>query len=65
MSELAGPGDRERLAALDLILQAWDNPGPQAGYHREWQGRLRREWPTLARAIESAPRERRYNRPWA
>lgn len=21
--------ERERLAALDLILQAWDDPGPQ------------------------------------
>ena len=56
--------ERERLAALDLILQAWDDPGPQAWHYRQWQGRLRREWPTLARAIESAPRQKRYRWPW-
>ena len=56
--------ERGRLAALDLILQAWDDPAPQAWHHRQWQGRRRRGWPTLARAIESAPRQKRYRWPW-
>lgn len=38
-----------RLAA---IQEAWVNPGPMPSIHRSEQSRLRRDWPTLARAIE-------------
>lgn len=38
--------------AVDDVLAAWLDAGPAPSYHRAAQAKLRREWPTLARAIE-------------
>lgn len=34
------------------LIDAWENPGKRPDIHRAWQRKLRREWPTLAKAIE-------------
>lgn len=34
------------------VLAAWAEPGPYPRYHRRAQERLRKEWPTLAIALE-------------
>lgn len=41
------------LAQLAPIREAWLNEGPVPKYHRDWQDRLHREWPTLAAALDS------------
>lgn len=40
----------ERAAAE--VVSAWRRPGVAPGYHFRQMERLRREWPTLARAVE-------------
>ena len=42
----------------DEIIAAWTNAGSHPEFHRRWQNRLRKEWPTLARALDNAVRER-------
>lgn len=34
------------------ILDAWNRPGPVTWYHEDAKRRLRREWPTLANALD-------------
>ncbi|WGH21412.1 hypothetical protein SEA_EMOTION_63 [Arthrobacter phage Emotion] len=34
------------------VLSAWAVPGPVPRYHRRAQERLRKEWPTLAHALD-------------
>lgn len=40
------------VEAIEAVARAWNDPGPHPVYHREWQNRLRVEWPTLAAAVE-------------
>lgn len=44
-------GELERHAP---IIGAWVDEGPAPGYHREMQEKIRREWPTLADALDRA-----------
>ncbi len=37
---------------LDKVNRAWNDPGRMPGVHREAQHRLRRDWPTLANALD-------------
>ena len=34
------------------VVSAWTNAGPVPAFHLKHQTRLRREWPTLANAID-------------
>lgn len=45
-----------RAAAADDVLAAWANPGINPPYHRRAQAKLRKEWPTLARALDRLAR---------
>lgn len=46
----------ERERNLGVIQDAWNVPGPAPAVHRAAQERLRREWPTLANALDKAGR---------
>lgn len=35
------------------VMEAWTDPGPAPGYHRQWQELLRGNWPTLANALDA------------
>jgi hypothetical protein len=35
------------------VIAAWTSPGPVPEYHAQWVERLRREWPTLANALDA------------
>lgn len=39
-------------AEVRAVIEAWTNEGPYPAYHREHQRELRREWPTLAKALD-------------
>lgn len=41
--------DEEIIKEID---NAWNNPGPVPSYHYAMQNKLRREWPTLANALD-------------
>lgn len=43
-----GPIDR----SVDAVVRAWVVEGPSPSYHREKKAQLRREWPSLADAVE-------------
>ena len=47
-SSLATPDE----ADVQAVVAAWTNPGINPPYHRRAQAKLRREWPTLARALD-------------
>lgn len=44
--------------ALARIIRAWRDPGPRPDVHARAKDRLRREWPALARALDSAAGQR-------
>ena len=48
----------EAFADLRDILTAWTDAGPVAEFHQYMKAKLRREWPTLARAIDVAASHR-------
>lgn len=39
------------------VVQAWTVPGRRPDIHRAAQDKLKREWPTLAEAIEALVRD--------
>ena len=41
------------MSAADRVVDAWVIAGPRPDYHTAQQQRLRREWPTLAAAVEA------------
>lgn len=41
---------------INAVYDAWRDPGPYPEYHKEFQDRLRREWPTLAKALDRMQR---------
>lgn len=41
-------------ARLAVIQNAWVDAGPQPDYHAHMQDKLRRDWPTLADALDEA-----------
>lgn len=47
----------EGQGAVERVVQAWTDCGPVPAYHFAQQLRLRREWPTLASAIEELARQ--------
>jgi hypothetical protein len=51
---VSGQGSRDPLRR---IVRAWRDPGPRPDVHRAAVAKLRREWPTLATAIETAADE--------
>lgn len=42
-------------AHLTRVREAWRTPGPVPAAHRKAQARLRRDWPTLAHALDALP----------
>lgn len=46
------------MSAVDNIVRAWKVPGPRPDIHWREQERLRRKWPTLAKAIEELVQEK-------
>lgn len=38
------------------VYEAWHNPGRDPIHHRNWQNRLRAEWPVLAQALDAMER---------
>lgn len=42
---------------MNKVLAAWTVEGPCPEFHREAQDRLRRDWPTLANALDEAAKE--------
>lgn len=40
------------MSPAERVAAAWNNPGRAPGHHRRMQAQLRREWPTLAAAVE-------------
>lgn len=49
----------DELDRVDPVLKAWVDAGPVPQYHLEMQEKLRREWPTLAYALDKATEKRR------
>jgi hypothetical protein len=44
----------ERLRSqVKRVSDAWRVEGPNPGYHKHHQAKLRREWPTLATALDA------------
>jgi len=43
-------------AEVAAVIKAWTDEGPYPLYHREHQRELRREWPTLAKALDRLTR---------
>lgn len=41
------------MSAVERVLKAWTDPGPVPAYHRVAQDALRRDWPTLAAALDA------------
>lgn len=39
---------------LEAITGAWTNAGPMPDYHEHMKNKLRRDWPTLADALDEA-----------
>lgn len=39
---------------LEAILDAWNDAGPMPDYHEHMKFKLRRDWPTLADALDEA-----------
>lgn len=46
----------DHIAIVEAIRRAWRNPGPRPDFHRDMQAKLRREWPTLANALDALPK---------
>ena len=42
----------EMNADVEAVVRAWTEAGPRPDLHRRAQRRLRKDWPTLAAAIE-------------
>ena len=42
----------EPVGNVQKVFDAWEVPGPSPGYHEHMKGKLRREWPTLAAALD-------------
>lgn len=43
--------------ALQKILDAWNNPGRVPWFHDQAKRSLRKQWPTLANALDEASRK--------
>jgi len=50
------PDSLAARAAAEQVRAAWADPGINPPYHRRAQAKLRREWPTLARALDRLAR---------
>ena len=46
---------RER-EVVQQIVDAWNNPGVNPRYHADMKAKLKKEWPTLAYAVEALAR---------
>jgi hypothetical protein len=46
------------MSAVDSIVRAWKDAGPGRDIHWRELERLRRKWPTLAKAIEELVQEK-------
>lgn len=46
----------ELPAEVRAVIKAWTDAGPHPLHHREYQRELRREWPTLAKALDRLAR---------
>lgn len=44
---------------MDKVIAAWTQEGANPPYHRWMQNKLRKEWPALARALDSAVQEKK------
>jgi hypothetical protein len=45
---------RSAEARLSAIHSAWNDAGPVPDYHEHMKNKLRRDWPTLAGALDEA-----------
>lgn len=50
-------------AAAERVVRAWTVPGPSPATHALAKARLRRDWPTLAEAVETLVAEQREGKP--
>ena len=57
MTQIKGYEDAVNINAIQRVIDAWEIEGPAPFVHNYAKGKLRREWPTLAEAMEMLIRQ--------